>query len=298
MLLVGGVGFAPAASGATAQGRAGAISLRVVTLNLLHGGPWSSFTGDDRHLEARLRMIVEELRGLRPDVVGLQESPASRPHGHVAARLAAALGLHWAYAPATERVFPFTFLGRLAVALIGFTEGPALLSRFPIAQAETHDLPRCRRWLDPRVVLEAEVDSPAGPLVVFSTHTSRDDCQVRRVAEIVRARGGDPALLLGDLNTADTSPVIAALSADGFVDAFRIANPDAAGHTVWQRIEAPAPTVFRRVDYIFAVSGRDGVPEVRASRLVLNAPRRREDGTVLWPSDHYGVLADIDLLPR
>jgi hypothetical protein len=56
--------------------------------------------------------------------------------------------------------------------------------------------------------------------------------------------------------------------------------------------------VFRRVDYIFAVAGRDVVPEIRASRLVLNAPRRLEDGTVLWPSDHYGVLADIDLLPR
>jgi hypothetical protein len=34
---------------------------------------------------------------------------------------------------------------------------------------------------------------------------------------------------------------------------------------------------------------------VVASRVVLDAPGRRPDGRPLWPSDHYGVLAEIVL---
>jgi hypothetical protein len=29
--------------------------------------------------------------------------------------------------------------------------------------------------------------------------------------------------------------------------------------------------------------------------VVLNTPAREPDGTTLWPSDHYGVLVDLDL---
>jgi hypothetical protein len=34
---------------------------------------------------------------------------------------------------------------------------------------------------------------------------------------------------------------------------------------------------------------------VRESRVVLATPARRADGSTLWPSDHYGVLAELDL---
>jgi hypothetical protein len=37
---------------------------------------------------------------------------------------------------------------------------------------------------------------------------------------------------------------------------------------------------------------------VRASRVVLDTPGRLANGGVLWPSDHYGVLADLDLVER
>jgi len=35
-----------------------------------------------------------------------------------------------------------------------------------------------------------------------------------------------------------------------------------------------------------------------SSRVVLSAPRRYVDGTILWPSDHYGVLAELELTTR
>ena len=272
--------------------------LRLVTFNLLHGGPWSSFTGDDLHLETRLAMIIDDLRALDPDVVALQESPVTRRHGDVTARIGQALGLAHVHARATERVFPLRLLGRLIVGALGFVEGPAILSRFPITATEVYDLPRCRRWLDPRVALRADLDTPAGALSVFSTHTSRDDCQTRRVAELARRPDGRPSVVMGDLNTGETAPVLGAFLDHGFVDVFRAANPTAPGPTVWQRIEEPAPTVFRRVDYVFLRAGDGLAANAVSGRVVLNRPRPREAGGVLWPSDHYGVFVEVGLLRR
>ena len=270
--------------------------LRLVTFNLLHGGPWAAFTGDDDELEARLALTIAELRALDPDVVALQESPVTRRRGDVAARVAGALGLAHVSAPATDRVVPWRLLGRLVTAALGFEEGPAILSRYPIVASEVHDLPRCRRWLDPRVALRAEVRTPAGVLTVVSTHTSRDDCQTRRVAELAAEAAG-PVVVMGDLNTAEDTPALAAFLERGFVDLYRAANPDTRGATVWQRIRQAAPTVFRRVDYVLLRVGDGRPPDVTASRVVLNTPGRSKDGGVLWPSDHYGVLAEVRLRP-
>lgn len=270
--------------------------LRLVTFNLLHGGPWSGITGADNHLERRLAMIIEDLRALDPDVVALQESPVTRRHGDVAGRIARALGLGHVHARATEHVFPLRFLGRLVTGVLGFVEGPAILSRFPITASAVTQLPRCRRWLDPRVVLRADLDTPAGELSVFSTHTSRDDCQTRRVAELAqRPPGRHPAVVMGDLNTGETAPVLGAFLDHGFVDAYRATNPTAPGPTVWQRIEAPSPTVVRRVDYVFLRAGDAVTASAVSSRVVLNTPRPHGEGGVLWPSDHYGVFVEVDL---
>ena len=285
------------AAGPAAPAEAEERPLRLVTFNVLHGGPWSSFTGDDLQLEARLAMIIEGLRALDPDVVALQESPVTRRRGDVAARIAQALGLAHVHARATERVFPLRVLGRLIVGALGFVEGPAILSRFPIAATEVYDLPRCQRWFDPRVALRADIQTPAGVVAVFSTHTARDDCQTRRVAELASEPNGRPAVVMGDLNTGETAPALGAFHDRGFVDLFRAANPDAPGLTVWQRIDAPSPTVFRRVDYVFVKAGDGRAATAVSARLVLNTPGTRDDGGTLWPSDHYGVFAEVALSP-
>lgn len=274
-----------------------ARALRVVTFNLFHGGASSGLSGDGHRLDARLELVARELRRLDPDVIGLQEASAGRGRGNVAERLARALGFQYAHAPATSRVFPFGLLNRLVVWLLAFAEGPAIVSRFPITAHAVHDLPRCVRYLDPRVLLHAEVATPRGALDVYSTHTSRHACQHRRVAELVGARRGRlPAVLMGDFNAVEGSPGIAALTdGAGLVDAFRAANPEAAGLTVWQRIEVPTSTVFRRVDYVFVLPGTRVPARVRASRVVLDAPGRLADGGTLWASDHYGVLAELEL---
>ena len=265
---------------------------------MLHGGPWAGLTGRDDQLEARLALIVAQLRALEPDVIALQEAPVTRWRGDVAARLAERLGFDHVHARATERVFGWRPLGRLVLGALGFVEGPAVLSRFPIVASAVHELPHCAHRLDPRVALRADVATPAGVLAVYSIHTSRDDCQTARVAELVRAqRGPLPSLALGDFNTWESAPALRAFLDDGFVDVFRAANPEDDGATTRQQIDAPAPTVRRRVDYMLLLSGTAMEARVVSSRVTLNTPLRRADGRVLWPSDHYGVFAEIRLSP-
>jgi exonuclease III len=103
---------------------------------------------------------------------------------------------------------------------------------------------------------------------------------------------------MGDFNAPEYSSAITALTSEaGFVDTFRVANPTAPGLTVWQRVYAPLPMAFRRVDYLFLLPGTDFPGKVLNSRLVLNVPGHLQDGQVLWPSDHYGVLTEVELFP-
>jgi endonuclease/exonuclease/phosphatase family metal-dependent hydrolase len=274
-------------------------ALRVVTFNLLHGGPSSGLWGDDHHLDARLDLVVRELGEVDPDIVGLQESSINGRR-HVAARLAAQLGLHWAHASATRRISGIGVLDRLLVWAMNFEEGPAVLARWPISETEVFDLPRCVKFYDPRVVLRAAVETPHGRLQVFSTHLSHDPCQARRLGEIVRAHAGPlPALVMGDFNASASTQWIQDLVREGaLIDAYRAANPDAAGPTVWQRPDAPSPTVTRRVDFIFVQPGTALPARVRSSEVVLATPGRLANGVTLWPSDHYGVLAELALGER
>jgi endonuclease/exonuclease/phosphatase family metal-dependent hydrolase len=291
------LGFLLTVGAAASAGAESTAPLRVVTFNLLHGGPSSGWQGDGQHLEERLAMVTRDLRALAPDIVGLQESSIARGRGNVAARLAAALNLHWAHASATRRVSGLRWFDALVVWVMNFEEGPAVLSRWPIVETEVIDLPRCQRFYDPRVVLRAAVATPRGIMQVFSTHTSHDACQVRRIAEVVAARRGPlPALVLGDFNAAETTEWMEALVRErGFVDVWRAAQPTRSGPTVWQRVDAPEATVSRRVDFVFVVPGAGGPVRVRDSRVVLDTPARRADGSTLWPSDHYGVFAEVEL---
>ena len=273
-----------------------AETVRVVTFNLLHGGPWSGLIGNGADLDERLELVVEQLAALRPDVVALQEASLGGNRGNIAERLGRALGIEWIHAPTTSQVFGIEWLDRAITSAIRFNEGPAVLSRFPIVGSEIVALPRCANRLFPRVLLRVEVRTPHGPLDFYSTHTSRDDCQLRRVAELVGARRGPlPAIVAGDFNTRESADAYAELLAAGFVDAFRAVNPSATGLTSRQDVYAARPTVARRIDFVFVVPGANGASRVAESRIVLDIPRRRADGTTLWPSDHYGVLAVIEI---
>ncbi len=271
--------------------RAAPRPLRIVTINLLHGGMTSELTGRGQHLEERLTMVVRELRTLDADVVGVQEASRGRRRGDVAARLASALGFQHVYAPAAPR-WP------LVSRVLGLEEGPAVLSRFPIVTSHAHPIDGCG-GLYRRVLVCAELATPRGPLEACSTHLDGSDCHAERVASILGARPRTaPLLLMGDLNATEQSKGIRNLiAALGLVDTFREANPAAPGFTVWQPVWLERPFASRRVDFILLAPGANTRARVVASRVVLNQPSRTQ-GRVLWPSDHYGVLSEVEILRR
>jgi endonuclease/exonuclease/phosphatase family metal-dependent hydrolase len=272
--------------------------LRFVTYNVFHGGPSSGLRGDAAKLDQRLVLAARALAELAPDVVAVQEASSGLGRRNVAERLAERLGFEYVHAPATSRLFPMSALNWLAVHLINFSEGPALLSRWPIVGSEVYDLPRCRRYLDPRVMLGVVLRTPWGDVNVYSVHTSNDPCQAKRIGEIVDVRRGRlPSIVMGDFNALESAPAIAALRQEhGFVDAFRALNAHEPGLTSRQMVGDPERTVRRRIDYVFVVRGNESPGRVIGSRIVLDAPGQADDGSALWPSDHYGVLADVDLV--
>jgi endonuclease/exonuclease/phosphatase family metal-dependent hydrolase len=265
--------------------------LRAVTLNIWNRqGPWAE----------RLPLLREGLAAVAPDVVGLQEvlglGGASQAH-----ELVEGLGWQVHYGPAWQ-------MGG------GLTFGNAILSRWPLVATDVLPLPAPPE-LDSRTVAYALVDMPCGPVPVFCTHLTyqlhRSDArcaQVRALTDHVGAlappdRGTFPPILLGDFNAEPDSDEMRFLRGRTplggksvyFADCWLVAAAG-PGHTYDRRnpyaYRSREPS--RRIDYVY-VRGPDRAlrGEPLAARLILDAPT----GDV-WPSDHFGLLAEIQAAPR
>jgi endonuclease/exonuclease/phosphatase family metal-dependent hydrolase len=269
--------------------------LRVVTWNLWgRYGPW----------ELRERAIAAVLAEQDADVVCLQESWIDLEGVTQAERLATRLGdVHHVVA---ERPSGMT----------GVTATNAVLSRWPIVEAETCWLPRVGGGVPYRSALFVTLDAPVGSLVVASTHLDHQfdasasrQGQVAALARYAAERRGDPdssfpVVVAGDLNAVPDSDEIRSLSGRGippvpgliFTDAWEVAGDGGPGitwttsvhqpHTAWPR---------RRLDYVL-VSWPRPKPLGNPARCALIGTEAAGDPPVL-PSDHYGVVADLCSAP-
>jgi endonuclease/exonuclease/phosphatase family metal-dependent hydrolase len=266
-----------------------AMPLRILSFNLRHGGVTSERTTDDEHLEARIALTIPEIEALAPDVIGMQEASMGRRRGNIAARFAEALGMHWVRASAGGDV-----AGRVVRLALGFEEGPAILSRFPVVESRHQLLEDCGPWWR-RVLLCATIDTPGGLVDICSVHADGSDCQLRSLARILDDRRTDRLLVVtGDMNAIEsTEGMRALLAATGLRDTFREAHPDDPGLTCYQPVADPERRAHKRIDYILVRPAQGTTLEVVESRVVLDEPRRPESGLALWPSDHYGVFTLI-----
>ena len=179
--------------------------LRIVTLNVLHGYP------DFVDFEARRERLGAALDALEPDIVLLQEISDTRRWGNLADWLARRASLHVAYARANG-----------SRRWIGFEEGSAILSRFPILRARRITLePKVRPW-ETRIALWAALDigEPA-PLAIATAHLARGNAritagQAQDLAGHMSALG--VVFLGGDLNAPSDSAALQSLQRAGFAD--------------------------------------------------------------------------------
>ncbi|MFJ6699147.1 endonuclease/exonuclease/phosphatase family protein [Streptomyces sp. NPDC091272] len=268
--------------------------MRVLTWNLWwRFGPW----------DARRRAILAVLREQRADVIALQEVWA-HDEENLAGWLAAELGLeHWTFARFGH---PEYWQRRTD----GDTSdiGVAVLSRWPVGEEAVVRLPADGGRDDGRVALYARLDSPDGPVPVFTTHLNSPPydsavrCeQVRTLARFVAEKAGPgpfPPVIAGDLNAWPDSDEVRLLGGyrtappvrgQCFIDAWEYADP-AAPSATWDASNGhhtPGPST--RVDYIHL--GRPGPAGEGTVRDVARFGHTTVDG--VWPSDHAGVRADL-----
>lgn len=99
-----------------------------------------------------------------------------------------------------------------------------------------------------------------------------------------------PVVLVGDFNS-EPGDESYALLAEEFRDAFARARPEAAGPTCCHtRPPTADPTLRRRIDHVFV---RGDIRVVSAARVGAE----RVEGSTRWPSDHAGVVAELDVTP-
>jgi endonuclease/exonuclease/phosphatase family metal-dependent hydrolase len=180
--------------------------LKILDLNVLHGYP--SF----ERQEERFRSLSQAISHLQPDIVLLQEAWCTRRHGCLINRLATEhaplAGYHLAYAPVNG-----------SLRLIGFEEGLAIASRWPIEAVAARTLaPRELPWRR-RGLLRAElrigrVAWTFATAHLANEHGSRRVAQARSLAGQLAADG--PLVLGADLNDRAGSPTLAPFSDRSF----------------------------------------------------------------------------------
>jgi endonuclease/exonuclease/phosphatase family metal-dependent hydrolase len=269
--------------------------IRVATWNLWwQFGCWAE----------RATAIRAVLRQARPDVCGLQEVWAEGGENQ-ARSLADELGMEWEWAasPDPER-------WRARKPGCSAEVGNAILSRWPIHDVAHVPLPRGGSDDRSRTALACLIDSPHGRLPVVTTQLtaapwdSAARChQVRTLAEAVaaRARVDFPPIVLGDLNAEPDSDEVRLLcghktapAVPGLVliDAWRYAS-EAAIPWTWDRANPHVLATMEpssRIDYVLVgIPDRSGRGQIRAARRIGAEPMAG-----IWPSDHAGVLAELD----
>jgi endonuclease/exonuclease/phosphatase family metal-dependent hydrolase len=191
--------------------------VRAATFNLMHGrSPHDGQVEPDR--------LREAVRGLDADLLGLQEVDRAQPRSGTAdltAMVAEAMGaVDFRFLP-TLRGTPGVdgHLPEPGWDGTGACYGIALVTRWPVRAWYERRLPLSTvaapiivsgpggglLWLpdEPRALLAATVDTPAGPLTVATTHLSFvPGWNVRQLRTALRSlrRLPAPRLLLGDLN--------------------------------------------------------------------------------------------------
>jgi endonuclease/exonuclease/phosphatase family metal-dependent hydrolase len=248
------------------------MRFRVATLNLEQ---------DHKRWEARRRLIGEGVEKLAPDILALNEVSIPQQSAR------------WLRTSAAELTgIDYNLVQQTRANSLSRIEGEALLTRFPVIETENLDY-QARDM----VALVARIVIGATPVDVYVTHLymSRGDDALRlfQVQQLLgwieTRRDVSASIVCGDFNASLDAPS-AALMATRFratqtaPTAFTaLAGHDGTvSHPYWPRMD-------RCIDYIWVA----GDIEVIASDVCFDRPS--PDDPTLWPSDHAGVWADLEV---
>ena len=246
--------------------------LRAATLNLEQ---------DHKRWDKRRELIAEQLGDLKPDVFALNEVCIPRQTAR------------WLQQTARERFgIEYALVQQTRPNGLSQVEGEALLTRFPII--ETGNLDFRTRDI---VALVARLLVDGRPLDVYVTHlyaSSGEDSlrlyQVQQLLDWIDSRTDISArIVCGDFNAALDKPS-AALMATRFKPSQTAPTAptplaDSAGNVT----HPGRARMSQCIDYIWL----SGALRAVKSAVCFNRPSLADE--TLWPSDHAGVWADIDM---
>ncbi|MCD4731639.1 MAG: endonuclease/exonuclease/phosphatase family protein [Bacteroidales bacterium] len=234
----------------------------------------------------RLGNIIEKLKELDPDIIGLQEINESLDGGgldnqckQIAEALSDYFGINYSY------YMEFTHLSWDNQ----YREYIGIISKYPVEEEGFFQLVT---GVFPRKVVWNYINTPLGKINFFNTHLSFNSQSVRiqqsqqileYMEDINNQYTAAGTILCGDFNDPPESTTITQITETGsdttYFDSFREANPEITGYTV------PSNAPNSRIDYIFYSNISSF--HVDSSKLVMDAPFTGE----LYCSDHLGVLS-------
>jgi endonuclease/exonuclease/phosphatase family metal-dependent hydrolase len=246
--------------------------LRIATLNLEQ---------DHKCWQARRDLIVQQLGELKPAMLALNEICTPEQTGR------------WLQRSAADRLnIKYILLQQSKVGDDSRTEAEGLLTRYPVFETASLDY---RSHNCVAFVARFEIDGRL--LDVYVTHLiaarvedAARQYQAQRLLEWLQTRSdADFAVVCGDFNAAPDQPSMRLMSGalrptQTQPTAFTpLQEPGGnPSHPEWERFD-------RCIDYVWVTESI----KVRASGLCFNRPA--PDNPTLWPSDHVGVWADLEL---
>jgi endonuclease/exonuclease/phosphatase family metal-dependent hydrolase len=265
------------------------VPLSILTLNLWH---------DLGRYPERRKRLREWIDRLDPDLIGFQEALRGPSVDQVAELLDGRdFSLDYVCASTFDRPGAGTF-----------EFGNAIASRWPIVDRESRRLPDAADG-ETRAALSVTIDSPHGALGLTCTHLHwkfrHGAVRERQIADVCdlalrrRPRAGFPPLVVGDMNAVPESAEIryatGLQSINGrsvaLLDAWATVGDGSPGFT-WSNRNAYAREALepdRRIDYVFAgFPKQDGVGRLLSCRVVCD-----DEQAGVWPTDHFGVYAEL-----
>jgi endonuclease/exonuclease/phosphatase family metal-dependent hydrolase len=244
--------------------------LRVATLNILNlADRW----------EERLPLLLADMAALRPDLLGLQEVVYPMQQDRLlAAATPDEYAIHRGWAGRPEY-------------------GNSLLVRAPLAADGVERLDLGHQ----RAAHRAAVTLPDGARVLVAvTHLHnrvpdaalRDEQTAALVAWLDAAPSTTAQVVMGDFNADPGEPAYGRMLGAGFRSAFAEANGGEPAVTWPSGLQAPAMDTDGDpscLDYVW-LRGAIGVAHAR-----LWADRPASDDPTLYPSDHFGVVATVEV---
>jgi endonuclease/exonuclease/phosphatase family metal-dependent hydrolase len=246
--------------------------LRIATLNTAQ---------NQKCWELRRELIAQQLAELKPDFLALNEIYLPLQTGR------------WLQRSAEERIgVGYSLLQSSKVGEDTRTQAEGLLTRHPVTETANLDYRshNCVAQVARFKIAGQVLDIYVTHLIAARVEDAARQYQVEQLLEWIRTReDADFTVVCGDFNAAPDQPSIRLMSS-----AFR---PTQTKPTAFTPLREPggSPThpewnrFDRCIDYIWV---KESV-RVQVSGLCFDKPA--PDNPDLWPSDHVGVWADLDL---